>query len=328
MTLEEFKKKSMREQLLYDFTSGYNETYDKEENIIRKFLIYKALMIINSSGYEQTKALVSEKGWDKNFEGLIDPDSKSSLLQDIYKELWNKDMPNYMKRNGNISADTMTSAIVPFCQYLDIENVFGKTSNHLYDCIKNEETLVNHFTNLKEEYTKLNVYRFIRLNHTIGNFIPVPNGFNGARAGTYADDDNWFLTLEKIKEYYESDQKLEHSKINALSDLLHNKEIRNTVEWLEQYSSFDEFINENFLQDYKDCNIKNFTWNQHKITKDNYDDFFQKMCAVILKRGLRMLILLNGDKKVNITEVEEVFLEYGVEIPEDLMEKLTSNRLN
>ena len=44
--------------------------------------------------------------------------------------------------------------------------------------------------------------RFLQLTHSIGNFIPVPRGFNTGRSGEYAKWDSWDLTLAQIFQWY------------------------------------------------------------------------------------------------------------------------------
>lgn len=322
MTLEKFKEMSIKEQLLYDFTNGYNENYDKEKDTIKKFLVYKGLMAIKWDSYKETKKLVIEKEWNETYAGLIDPDSNSKLLQEIYQELWCKKNPEYKKMgrqpNGNICADTMTSAIVPFCHYVDTKILEKTEKSHLYDCIKNDDILIQHFENLDETTIKKEVFKFIRLNHTLGNFIPVSCGFNMARAGVGAIDDNWFLTMEKIENF------LANKDIKHLKELLHDNDITNTIEWLNQYDgNFNIFKTKNYLQDYNVKNkIKNFTWDNHQINESNDEEFFKKMCSVILQRSLRMLIALHGTNQIKLSEVEEVFNEYEIEIPTDLKKEL------
>ena len=92
------------------------------------------------------------------------------------------------------------------------------------------------------------VYNFLSNYHTLGNFIPVPIGFNGARSG-YGKHDYWDLTLVEIKkwyEVYESDKKLADEIINKL---LHNKvKYKHNCElWLKHFNTWEEFVRRNYL---------------------------------------------------------------------------------
>lgn len=335
MNLDDFKEKSIKEKLLYDFTNtnGCNKKYD-EEDTIKKFLIYKAVV---------KNITIEDLCSKEDYKELIDPDSKSPLLQELYKSIFfdnnkiEKDYMTYMYKNEKyIWGDSMISAITPLCQYFNLPD--GKYMEHLKedkDKSKKQTKWTTYYSCKEHEFLKdtitkeheKHVYNFIRLNHTLGNFIPVPNGFNVARAGTGAVDDNWFLTMRKIKEYRPFKQGCIIPK--SISELLHCDVIANTIKWLDSYGDYDTFVKKNYLDDYekylKDNDlIKSFTWkNGNKIiNKNNYTEFFKIMNTVILNRSLRMLIKLYGDKTLEKSEVQEVFDEFEVDMATDLEEKL------
>lgn len=290
MTLEEFKKMNIEKQLLYDFTDDHkNKNYKRIKNKVAKFLVYKTVRGTTDALVKLSKRRL----WNIKYRGLIDSDSESPLLQEIYKKLWSKyDNANYMKNdNGNICGDTMTSAITPLCSFLNTTDKYKKylmkdknQSNWTtYTSSKYYKYLMKQITFEKEK----NIYDFIVLNHTLGNFIPVPKGFNPARCGSgnNANDDYWFLTLKRIEEYFKNPT-TENLKILLPKKIYHHM-IGNTKQWLNEYHlNFEKYLSDNYLQDYKDF----IGYNK------NNSDFIKKVNEVILLRTLRMLIKINDDK--------------------------------
>lgn len=277
--LKNFKKLGVKDQLLYDFTTGYNDNYDKIENAIEKLLKYRVVVLKKKS-----ETALKENWFDK-YKGLIDPDSNSLLLRIFYYKLWGK--------NTYITGDTMTSAATPINQFLKLffndhlkENPNPRGWTTVY-CANNYEYLKKH---IKADNEYKDVYNFILLNHTLGNFIPVPEGFNVPRSNK-GKDDNWFLTISKIKEYLDNGRNKQ-----ALNELLHNNDITTTEIWLQSYESYKSFEEKNYLQDYSVNIIDDFDWKKHKINKNNWKNFFETMNKVILLRTLRMLIRINDDK--------------------------------
>ena len=85
-----------------------------------------------------------------------------------------------------------------------------------------------------------NLKMFLELYHTIGNYCPVPAGFNGARSGNIANYDYWDLTLMKIREwFYNRDDKFNDQLLE--SQLLHDKgNWKNCKSWLNKFEKSRE----------------------------------------------------------------------------------------
>ena len=124
--------------------------------------------------------------------------------------------------------------------------------------------------------------KFLDLCHTIGNYCPVPVGFNASRSGYKALHDYWDLTLMKIRKWYrEKDDAI-------LVELLHQRceALSNCKEWLIWFEKnakekgkkdgWHNFVDTLFMQDYvKDYEKGNYevkpfweghTWETPKLT--------------------------------------------------------------
>lgn len=157
---------------------------------------------------------------------------------------------------------------------------------------------------------------FIEINHTIGNFIPVPKAFNFPRSKTTLD--YWDLTLQKIYQWYQSGEKGKRNNTH-LKNLVGEENVDPCVKWLEIFNDWAEFIEQNYLQDFVRRELK---WHNGKIIEEKYMEpiifweghsfdkilpdekgefmkFFTNVTSMIKLRGLRI------SKKVKLAIVEE-----------------------
>ena len=293
----------------YDFVESTQkekaEDYGCIENSYEKFLVYRYDSKINWGIIEKRNGIF------RDIDEYItrDPDTSSYLLQDIYKELWPElAEQEFMKRSKKwICSDTMTSAARRFQDALGIiinEEIEPKRVNlgvseqirKIHDnCkkvlnLKRQEWWSTNFSilvaaGLGEEFYKLidenysNMAAFLNKNHTIGNFCPVPKGFNSARAGG-GNYDYWDITLMKIREWYisiDSKSLYERDKL-IYEDLLHNTgNSLACLRWLECFGQgqmgWHNFVDTLFMQDYvwsEDNKIS-----EYKVSKD--DDMYYKV---------------------------------------------------
>lgn len=325
--MDDFKKLSIKDQLLYDFTNDCDSIkYINNNSAIDKYFIYKAKRHspsdfilknewtdpINKTtfkkgevGYKEGQEYVEKINDDPNYNGIVDPDSNSKLLQKIYNELWKNinDKSYMLQKNGNISGDTMTS----FSNSLKIID----SSYTVNKCFQEYATNKNKMS--KKIMKNEQVYVFMKLYHTIGNFIPVPSYFNSARCGKSACDDYWFLTLKRIKDYFSAidDQEVKLKKLLPSKKRKYPSTVPNTKEWLNSYEKdFEAFLNINYLQDYKELELIGYD--------KNGSEFIKKVNEVILKRGIRMLKELNDDKNKK-NECEELLKKDYDKLLEELI---------
>ena len=292
----------------YDFSDDCTENAAyQEKKGYEKYFIYRSPQPDGKEIYPIAASVI-----EKNYQlyGKVgDPDVKSSLLQSIYSLLWpeiREEKSGYMMYQGWICSDTMTSCQSVLNSYVKsrmpevLERYDAKNVSSLM-CIELYEADAA-FKKLLEESEDLE--HFIAVYHTLGNYLPVPCGFNKARSGYYGSHDSWDLTLMKIKEYYDARKETSsHSgELSAcppeikLMELLHcNREIISCYQWLNGFAGWEDFIAKNFLQDFvgKDYQpipfCKDHSWKCPQISDDNFDEFFRNAWQMIEKRSRRMI---------------------------------------
>lgn len=258
---------------IYDFVEDAQKNkngrdYGKIENPYERFLIYK----YTDRNKPNWSMIEKRNGIFEDIDGYVtqDPDSSSYLLQAIYKQLW-QDLveQDFMKGTKKkwIYSDTMTSAMFRFqdalmnmeTKFEEAEKAFERIQlirggcRKQYWWSKNRCILVaadlnrDFYKIVDEQYPKMK--EFLKSSHTIGNYCPVPRGFNGARAGGGAYD-CWDLTLMKIREWYKADKEDTVQRDIILKELLHyNKNIeciencKKWLEWFEKHGKNDGWHN-------------------------------------------------------------------------------------
>lgn len=278
--------------------------------------ITEFINLVEPEKYDFTDDCISDEtyktktGLDKFFEYRTnnkknkDPDGSSALLQEIYRFVWKElvlQSNDFIYANNRIASDTMTSAWVPIKSYilknykdelneLKREKGYGRITDKLCKELYDTNTIVREQMNKNEQ-----LVRFVSLYHSIGNYCPVPAGFNVPRSGLYASHDSWDLTLIKIREFYLADSnEYTPEYMMRIQELLHyDKTIINVHKWLKYFGNREDgwkhFIDTMKFKMYvKDddsvfplCN--NHSWENTNI--DDFDDFFEKVSDRIEKRG-------------------------------------------
>lgn len=256
----------------------------------------------NMNGYEKYFAY---KTWDN----VEDPDSSSILLQEIYKILWSElEQQAFMNQKDWICSDTMTSVQHTLAKYFE-ETFPDEVKEYMSNNPRQRFVSVRMCKAMYEQFNTVSRYldsntdlkRFISLYHTLGNYSPVPIGFNVARSGVgYSSDyDYWDLTLMKIKKYFDL-RKRPFSQladdVNQIATLLHcEKIINNCLKWLDLYDSWEDFVEKNYFQDYVDdegevipfCYGHSWANGCNEIT--DYDQFFKNAWKRMEARSKRMI---------------------------------------
>lgn len=248
-----------------------------------------------------------------------DPDTYSKLLQSVYRTLWPDFFEqSYMKEGTEwVASDNMTSgqnAVQAVMKHFLTDEKIGSiyTEKKAYASTNSSIALA---ANLGEYfYQKLhttcpNLGKFLDLYHTIGNYCPVPVGFNGARSGYFADHDYWDLTLMKIREWYDNKDDDFNDKLLE-QQLLHGKgNWKNCKLWLSSFErgrkrkgkdGWHNFIDTLWMQDYVDESYhvipfwEGHSWRNPAMPKDpeTINKALEEICTRIAKRSERMILAL------------------------------------
>lgn len=319
MDLESFLNLSNPEQ--FDFvedTTGDIVAYRQIKDTFEKFFLYRVIL----TGNEKTKG-IAPLLWDMHKENLRsfisksenlalkDPDNHSNLLQEIYKTLWpNLKEHGYMKNDGNqIASDTMSSVQTTLNEAMKAlkneKNLKAIYRNGNVPCsakssiaLAANEDETHFYEKLKEMYP--NLLGFISNYHTIGNYCPVPHGFNSPRGFNNSKiNDYWDLTLLYIYLWYES-----RNDDNLYVIVKSKESVELCKSWLKSFKTWSHFVEDNYMQDFVyylnedgDYGVPKELWKGHLYkgvtslpkTPEQIEEFFNNTSEWILKRGNRMV---------------------------------------
>lgn len=148
---------------------------------------------------------------------------------------------------------------------------------------------------------------FMQVVYTIGNFIPAPSAFQ--KRGSCPSRDYWDLALAAIYHYYQSPDKIvcedtdctfirpKPYSVRWLLDGIKNAE--NCKPWLNCFESWDNFVEENFMQPFLKNSEKvnghygppdelwegHFAYSGLPQNEDEFQQFFTNATQRILARG-------------------------------------------
>jgi len=242
-----------------------------------------------------------------------DPDNRSVLLQDIYSVVWKEllcSSNGFMFSDGKtIASDTMTSAWTPIKKYMLINfkdklEALRKEKKYKYisaevckDLYLSDESVRRIMDNNSQ------LVRFASLYHSIGNYTPVPVGFNVPRSGFYASHDMWDLSLMKIREFYYEPQEIQVAQnlLRVLELLHYDKTTENVLSWLSYFGEGENgwkrfvetmlFLPHINMKTYEVIPLcPNHSWDNIEIT--DYDAFFERVSDSIVERGKSIIAKL------------------------------------
>ncbi len=267
----------------YDFRDDWNdkenekERYDEFVNSdpLTKYFIYK----MTAANSKPDKVYSNALGlYNKVHEyPCIDPDSYSSLLQDIYKKLWHKDILTLCTdSNGRIHGDTMNSIATTLGKYYrflynndgdyyggDTEGFKRGYSGSISQAL---EIFLRENKSHKDSKVSEEALHYFDICYRLGNFMPVPFENNGGQFNVpryKSTRDYWDLTLLRIYNWYEDNKDCSNEKILETieneCDCNKNKELclllgRNCanvklcIKWLCAFGSWKEFVEKNYMQ--------------------------------------------------------------------------------
>lgn len=293
----------------------YFQIYQNEENSIKKnlmkFCIYKlsanlADVEIKSFDCDVSKGII--ESFQKTYAWLND-----SICQNQKDRNGNSSPVKYELLSGTTSyrGDTMTSIWTTLKEYIKLKIGVSKI---------NENDTWEMF--ILRECKKINLSfhagEFLELGHSIGNFIPVPQGFNVGRSN-WGKWDYWDLTLYQIYQWYR-DNNIQRGDYNnrALETLFRNDRNKQTsieycVLWLERFGTWENFVKQNCMESFVDEKgvpkrfFKNHSLN-YPIPKTikEFEEFFETVNECIANRGKTIINIFIQQGYISAEETEQL----------------------
>ena len=307
-SVTEFLKEQINPEMYNMENESENDEYRKIVDPAERYFIYKSGNIPNNCVYPG--ALQFRDNNRKLREGLTDCD-KCGLTQEIYRVLWKDAIADF--ENSGIYAnqgETMTSlqgSLNLAIKLIETGEEHARYSKgrpslaYYLELLTSSENFLERIDNIPGFKKFANTY------HTIGNFIPVPCGFNIGRSN-FGKSDYWDLSLITIKKWYDEGCKpgTKNSRdiikelLNKPSDMV----IRECEKWLWWFGNkknglegWMSFIKNNYLEDFvnKDSLYQPIRF----CPNDEFavSEFFKTCSELIIKRGQRLISEL--EKEIN-----------------------------
>ena len=268
----------------FDLSSEFSTEDYKESSACEKYVIYKAYTTANrwsdafDSGREFRK-LIRDKYIKKHKRKIInwinDPDNGSELLTEIYDRLWPF---MYDEKKGRFWSDTLSSVQYTMADIFEVLIETRESRNYRYsmphkqNCsiqyiidylskITTEGKVEDRVKSAAAEIEKVKgVDLFLSAWHTLGNYCPVPEGFNAPRSN-FGKYDFWDFTLTIIRKWYLLENVFAKEKL-ITEDLFHfNKKgnVEECTRWLSQFgdgeNGWEKFVDTFFFQDWVYCEV-------------------------------------------------------------------------
>lgn len=219
--------------------------------------------------------------------------------------------------------DTMTSPLTPLKRYFVLQGFDEKTIRKSFD-----DFVLDNISNIN---ISENASNFICNTHSIGNFFPVPQGFNTGRSN-FGKWDSWDLVMKQIYLWFQDNPNISVQTNNtALTKLLSNSKnvgdaVNHCVQWLKNFSDWKDFVNGNHLNSYVDSKGKPISFfKNHSLenplpnTLEEMEEFFKNANNCILKRGIEIDKKLNSDSEI----IDDTKISYK----DDLIQKVKNLRI-
>ena len=243
------------------------------------------------------------------YPNITDPDSESEILQIIFKMIWNEDVLRccYDVEKKRIKGDTMNTIQPSLGVYLRrIHNERYQRGDagfkeYYYGSLNQSLQL---YLELDKDEKKLikdkAVTDFIKIYHSLGNFMPVPYSKNGGEfniARSSAVNDYWDATMWCIYNWYVTGKNKKDNADRWLFKLL--KELENVElckNWLKNFKTWNQFVDDNYLQPFVDENYKpillfgtDFEDRKKPVSEEECMEYFEKTYDCVMKRSKLMV---------------------------------------
>lgn len=298
------------EELKYYFQVYQNEKNSIKKNLM-KFCIYKLSanltdVEIRSFDCDVSKGII--ESFQKTYSWL-----ENSICQNQKDWNGNNSPVKYELFSGNTSfrGDTMTSIWTTLKEYIKLKTCVSKINeNDTWEMfILRECQRIN---------LSFNAGLFLELGHSIGNFIPVPQGFNVGRSN-WGKWDYWDLTLYQIYQWYR-DNSVQRGYYNnqALETLFRNDRNKQTsieycMLWLERFETWENFVKQNCMESFVDKKgIPKRFFKNHSLsypiprTIKEFEEFFKTVNECITSRGKSIINILREKGYIAVEETEEI----------------------
>lgn len=326
MKIDEFMLLNRPEE--YDISGEFAIEDYLKSTPCERYIIYKAYTLDNKWAdifcdgkyfSEKIKSKYTKRYGRKILNWIDDPDCASELLAEAYMKLWPF---MYDEENQKFWSDTMSSVQYTmadvFEAYIESENAKRNrllsqskqncTIRYMVDYfakISNSENIDECIKSAAREIEKIeNINAFLSAWHTIGNYCPVPKGFNSPRSN-FGKHDLWDLTLMILRKWYLTQNRNSKEKI-LIEDLFHfNKkaDVSATQKWLKYFgdgeNGWKNFVDTFLFQDwvYTDTYdviplYKGHNWSNAVTPINNLDTFLTNYSQRIFNRGRRILFKL------------------------------------
>lgn len=320
---------NLDEVITYDLSGiRASKKYREIKNGIEKYFAYMTV-ILKEKFKEDEKYDLFKKAYKEienrvnDYGNVIDADSESELLQDIYGYLWNKKThPNIINEDGLFQGETLNSAATTLNKYYEfieseldeglkeIETEHYKREKMITDkgkpqVVSKKFILSKYLVEkdsliIKELFKSEKLEKFLKIYHTLGNYMPVPNDCNGPR-GCSEVKDYWDLTLLHIYNYYK--MKASNMEVNGSEEI--KKIIGDDLnkidcykKWLDSFNTWYNFIEENYLEAFVESKEKDYypieLWKNHfsqdvlPQNKKQCEDYFMNARNLIVERSIEL----------------------------------------
>lgn len=263
---------------------GYGFDYDYDATIIANYVYCKAFFaekpIVNIEEYKVYEHIISYRNENSN-DCFFRGDTMNS---------WSTTLDEFFCLRGD--------------EYLNNLNDLGDTEEQKW------VEILSNCDNYKENVTlPPYITKFMEVVYTMGNFIPVPIGFNTER--NLHLKDYWDLTLLEIYNYY-MDKEESSPWLEAFTDWFNKYKEKNKT----GQAGWDSFVEKNYMQPFvnKIENVEGAKygkpkelWNGHfekkglpkkeiqHESKDQFQQFFEHATEMILERGRLIAKALVGE---------------------------------
>lgn len=333
ISIKEFLNLKIREVLSYDFSGvKASDEYNAITNGIEKYFAYMTVMLKNNFKENEKYDLFKEarnKVMDivDSYGEVIDADSGSLFLQDVYWHLWEEKIhAKTLNDVGSFQGETLNSAATTLNKYYEfIEKELDKnldesekesykrqqmiTDKGNIQPVSKKYILSKYLTErdnpiIEEMFKSEKLEKFLNIYHSLGNYMPVPPGCNGPR-GCSEVKDYWDLTLLHIYNYYKmKESNTETGKLEEIKKIMGDdpNKIELYMEWLDCFETWHNFIESNYLENFAHSKEKDYYpiefWEGHFSSevlpqnKQQCEEYFDNTRDCIMWRSQNMAIEL------------------------------------